>query len=698
MKKLSVKTILLCLFLFLTESVFAEINVLSPVEGNWSNKQMLIIDTSKGGEFFFSVDGSDPQTVGFAYDEPILLDVSGNVSLRIFRLLSDGTSETKEVRYSVKQNPGDQKYSDFISSFIQTGIYNYSAGTGFEIPSRLQFSLEDSPIFNPGQTLYLNPDCILSRFIPCVIFDSEKNLKWRFYIHTFPQNAGVYSRVDVPFYVTDWEKITFTDDNLLYKIDDSYWALIKEPVILDRSVPHTIYWQSLNYEAGNPIQSFTLPEKPVLKEDVSEDGSVIFSVENPDYMLSLITNDVDSQELFERIGVDTFYGDEVQGTLKLGFYASSVYQGEIEKYYSVNKLPPVNPEILSTAEDFYTRNNVRVSFNWNKDSELYVSVSEPYVISDFSKIYKEDDSVFSNISVSPFKKIEENEYTIDFSSDNYGATYYKVYAYTKNKIAQSEIVEYSFIIDQFNYYFDSENASEIQIGTVNYPFSDFSKCLSLMNESRAVCLHVNGVLTIPSGKNILTTNCQVIMDDSSEICFESGATLIVKNSSLEIANTRIKNGSSQKFKSIVPMVRLENSVLTVENCQISAQFSKNGNVIDSNKSVVNISDCVGVVNAASYSSFISAVNSKINIKESVLNSNADTCVVISATDCESNIQKNSMQVTGKNGRIAEFFGGKASLVNNMFKSNLSNKENSNTPVYRNNKTSIYQENNDSYGF
>ena len=54
------------------------------------------------------------------------------------------------------------------------------------------------------------------------------------------------------------------------------------------------------------------------------------------------------------------------------------------------------------------------------------------------------------------------------SSTNYGATYYKVYAYTKNKIAQSEIVEYSFIIDQFNYYFDSENASEIQIGTVNF--------------------------------------------------------------------------------------------------------------------------------------------------------------------------------------------------------------------------------------
>lgn len=698
MKKFSVKVVVFCLLFLLTESIFAEINVLSPIEGNWANKQMLIIDTSKGGDFFFSVDGSDPQTVGFAYDEPILLDVTGPVCLKVFRLLRDGSSETKEVRYSVRQNPGDSSYSEFINSFLQSGIYNYSAGSGLYIPSNLQFSLGDSPRFNPGQTLVLSPDCIISRFIPCIIYDENKNLKWRFFVHTFPQSAGVYSRVDVPFFVSDWEKITFTDDNLLYKIDDSFWSLIKEPVMLDRSVDHTISWQSLDYEVGNPIQNFVLPAKPELTEDISEDGSVVYSVDGSEYMIALMDEDSETQELFERIGVDTFYGDVVSGKITLGFYAASIYQGEIEKDYYVNKLPPVNPEIVSTAEDFYTRNNVQISFDWDKSSELYVSVSEPYVISDFAKLYKKDDAAFFNISVSPFNKVEKNDYKIDFASDNYGATFYKVYAYTKNEIAQSEIVEYSFIIDQFNYYFDSENASDIQIGTANYPFSDFSKCLALMNESRAVCLHVNGTLTVPAGKNILTTNCEVIMDDSSEIFFESGASLIVKNSSLEISNTRIRNESSQKYKSIVPMIKLENSVLTVDNCQLSAEFAKNGNVIDASKSVVNLSEFVGVVNASSYSSFITAVNSKINVKQSVLNANADTCVVISATDSESNITENSMQVTGKNGRIAELFNGKASFTNNMFKSNLSNKENSNTPIYRNKKTMIVQENNDSYGF
>ena len=59
----------------------AEINLLSPVEGNWANRQMLVIDNSDGGDFFYSIDGADPETFGFAYDGPVLLDVAGDVHL-----------------------------------------------------------------------------------------------------------------------------------------------------------------------------------------------------------------------------------------------------------------------------------------------------------------------------------------------------------------------------------------------------------------------------------------------------------------------------------------------------------------------------------------------------------------------------------------------------------------------------------------
>ena len=83
MKKfLSVFTVLL-LLLLLPLPLFAEINLLSPVEGEFANRQMLVIDNSSGGDFFYSIDGADPETFGFAYDGPVLIDLDGPVELKI---------------------------------------------------------------------------------------------------------------------------------------------------------------------------------------------------------------------------------------------------------------------------------------------------------------------------------------------------------------------------------------------------------------------------------------------------------------------------------------------------------------------------------------------------------------------------------------------------------------------------------------
>ena len=66
--------------------LWAEIKLLSPVEGTWANRQMLVIDNSDGGDFFYSVDGADPETFGFAYDGPVLLDVDGDIQVNVTRI------------------------------------------------------------------------------------------------------------------------------------------------------------------------------------------------------------------------------------------------------------------------------------------------------------------------------------------------------------------------------------------------------------------------------------------------------------------------------------------------------------------------------------------------------------------------------------------------------------------------------------
>ena len=92
---------------FLFSFCFAyEIDLLSPRNGAWSNKQMLVINDfpNPDGDFFYSLDGSDPQSFGFAYDGPVLIDVTGDIQLKIAYIDKAGTVSKKEVlfrRFSV---------------------------------------------------------------------------------------------------------------------------------------------------------------------------------------------------------------------------------------------------------------------------------------------------------------------------------------------------------------------------------------------------------------------------------------------------------------------------------------------------------------------------------------------------------------------------------------------------------------------
>ena len=235
------------ILLFALLPLAAEIKLLSPAEGVWANRQMLVIDNSSGGDFFYSIEGADPETFGFAYDGPVLLDVAGDVQLNVTRIADDGKKETVSVSFTVQADDASKtSYKDFVQTFFDGGILNYSAGSELEIPPEFSFYLgvTDSNYgqenFIPARTLRLSASSVLSRYIPCTIFDSERNVKYRFIIKTYPQSAGVFSRRDVPFEISDWETIKFLDENLIYKVDSEYWSLPKEPRKIDRTTSHMI--------------------------------------------------------------------------------------------------------------------------------------------------------------------------------------------------------------------------------------------------------------------------------------------------------------------------------------------------------------------------------------------------------------------------------------------------------------------------
>lgn len=689
------------------QNVNSKIKVISPVEGSWCNKQMLIIDTQPDCEYFYSLSGSDPEAFGFIYDGPVLIDMVGEVELQIKmsgKTEKNGTfTESLSLNYTVVQDEAlGAEYSAFISYFFESGVFNYTSGTDFYIPETLYYSLGLPPdSFIQGDIVRISAKSVLSRNIPCTIWDTQTDKKWRFIIKTFPQSAGVFSRRDVPFYITDWDTITFTNDNLIYKIDSEYWSLPKESRKLDRSVSHMISWQDINYEMGNPVEFFVLPVKPELVVNEEPDGAVSYSVTGDEsYRLSLMSGqNTEYQELFSEIGVDTFYGDNVQGKIDIGFFSNSVYQGQVSQDYRIIKRPPSEPVISSSASTFYSRESVTVDILGEEGSDLYVSVSEPFPIENSTLAYLPSSQVFKDVVMQPYTKIEGNEHELLLKPDNEGAFYYRISAYSKNSKNTGKPVEYSVIIDEYNYYFDAESTAEYSDGTVEHPFKDFASCVEFINKGRYACLHVKGNLSIPAGQTTLLSNLTIYNDEDAVLIFPPNSSVIVKDSTLSINKCRIQmeNNDFYTQNKISPLFKLERSMLDIQGCQASVLCGKNGAFADCYSASVNIMDSIISVSANSYALCVSGVKTKLNIQRSSVNVTADTSVIFSINEGDIIVKTNSFKVIGQKGRIAELFGVYGNVSDNFFKSDL-DQVNNTLPIYKDQKTSITEVNNENYGF
>ncbi len=696
-KLLSVFIILLGI---LAAPLTAEITLLSPCEGVWANRQMLVIDNSEGGDFFYSIDGADPETFGFAYDGPVLLDVAGQVQLNVTRITAGGKKENTSVAFTVQpDNASKTEYKNFVQLFFDSGILNYSAGSELSIPQEFSFYLGLPPEnFMPARTLSLSSSSVLSRFVPCTIFDKARNVKYRFIIKTYPQSAGVYSHRDVPFEITDWETITFVNDNFIYKVDSEYWGLPTEPRFIDRTTSHMISWQPLEYDSANPIEFFVLPPKPeVIREDLA-DGSVVCYLRGDDsYALGVMNPDGTYSELFQRVGVDAFYGDDVSGTLSLGVFANSVYQGKLNVAYNINRRPPQIPVVKTNAEGFVSRGSVEVKIQGSRGADLYIALSEPLNLEESDISYSEEDEIFKDVPVGSYKKVKGDSYTLHWSQNGLSPVYYKLSAYSKSEENQSSPVEYAVVIDQSNYYFDAGGDHSFADGTVNHPFTDFNQIAPALLKQRVVKLSVKGEMQINEPYTV-QANFEIINEGDARLTFGPKGSLIIKASTFEISGCRIHNITDSSIKSIVPLLKLENSVLTMKNCVIGTDFARNGTVIDSTNAIINISDTIAAANAVSYVSFISAVKSRVSIKNSSISTNSETSVIISADGGNLSSQKNELLVTGGSGRIAELFGVTASFKDNNFKARLTNNTSKIQPIYANKASKLSEEKNSVQGF
>ncbi len=130
------------------------LNIKSPVEGEFSNTQLLFIDKGKFEWIKYTLNGEDPVGSGVKYTVPVEIRRYGNVNLKVSAKLADsGKIITKEINYRVNTKAP-------LKNIPPSGIYSGSiniksslAGYRYSIEDRLPGS--EDPVFE-GE-LNINP-------------------------------------------------------------------------------------------------------------------------------------------------------------------------------------------------------------------------------------------------------------------------------------------------------------------------------------------------------------------------------------------------------------------------------------------------------------------------------------------------------------------------------------------------------------
>ena len=703
MKKIAgfVKIFFFSVFFAATATVYAQ-EIINPAEGTWANRQVLVLDTGNGYNAYYSLNGDDPESSGLAYDGPVALDVSGSVKLSVVFVSSAGKKIRKDIAFSVEDSPlpASLDAADFIRKF-PTGLINYVAGTELEIPSSLDYGFgKDFDTFEVGRPISVPSDTVLSGYIPVMFRAEGKN--WRFVLQIIPSASGLYSRKDVPFEIKDWEIIVFTDNKMIYKIDEAWWSLPDVPIKIDRSEDHIISWQRIDYSPENPVKSFVLPKKPELSIKNEAGGAVTVSAESESgYKIAVLDDSGQAAELYDSIRIDTFPGDSISGTATAGIFYDSVYQGKLTFAYNVNRKNPPAPEFISSAQNGFSRKKVDLSVKNKNDDDIFAAVLGPVIIDEEN--FYDADSILFDLNNIEYKKLPGKVLNLNPGEERGCA--YKVLAFAQDSNGnKSRISEYKVVIDSCNYYIDGTSTDENTFadGTKNHPYRDFKSLLPFMEQSRFLRIRIKGKINMPDGKILLSANCRIDGSEDSELVFLPNSSIILRNASLAVYDIIISKKSANsglQEESKNNVFQVEHGVLDLTNVELSALFDRNGTVIDAENSAINLRKSGITSGAISYSCALASINSKISVINSRITTVAGTAVNFSAQGGVFELRSSECGITGTIGRSAELFDTHSSITNNTFEADLKKPRNSGEPVYTDKKNlTVEYSGNTSTGF
>ena len=687
--RLSVKKIISILLLFTFSKLFAfeEINILSPVSGVWKNKQALVLNLEKGTDVYYSFTGSDPYVSGFFYDSPVLIDQTGDVTVKITSIAQNGERKDFTIEYNVEENSGVEysiQSKEFINSINQNPIVPYISGTDFFIPSEFLYSLENSKTPYLKSKLSLSSKNSVERFVPCFAVDFTGNNFFHFIIQVLPAEKTSDAKVDnVPFEISEWNNFSFKDKNFIYRIDDENWKSPSESSFIDRNYTHKISWQPVDFYPENKIFEYELPAKPSVLSRINKNGVVEFFIDGNENF----TFEKNSSFAY----ADAFENEDVKSSACFKIFYNGNYQGTIDADFSIDRLPPEPPEIFSSSVGKLTRKKSFFRISSEPGAKIFYALSKPFEIPD--GFVESVQAEFENIKPENFSLYNGNEIFLKSSDKN--AVFYKVCAYSVDASGnKSEISEQKIIIDETNYYLFANSQNEIQDGSYDNPFKSFEQLISVLKSSnKKLRFHIYGNIEIPDNEFLISKDCTFIGHDSS-LSFKENSVIKISNANVEFENLIIEKKSQAENS---PLVFAKNSYVGISNCEFSAVFLKKGSLLDLENSKAQIENSGFTVQADSYVCGISSENSNVNCKNSRFTSVAESCFNVKVSGGTCSFSDSSFSLIGTLGRGIQILNANASVIQNEFNARLSDSTKKSSPIWSN-VNSVVSEKNIQKGF
>ncbi|MBQ0162664.1 MAG: hypothetical protein KBS84_05830 [Treponema sp.] len=698
------KSVVSFLILSLAFPVFAEVTILSPASSKsrtWSNKQVLVINATEGEEVFYSFSDEDPMKSGFAYDGPVPLDLDGTVKLniatiknkkRVDYILAFDVDLTKKIEFDTLEE------KQFIDELSASPIYDLPCGKELRVPSGFEYLLSSSgkeEDFEAGRSVYISKDSTLERFLTLTLKTKNGDF-YNFVIHVVPEVQGEFTKDAVPFEFEQWSKIKLVNHKYIYSIDGQWWQGAGDTIELDRTVPHVIKWQDVDYDITNPISSYEIPPTPVIRAETQADSSIILSLNGDEsYRFAKGNNYLNNflpNGLFKEIKVDAFQGENFSTLLPLDVYSDNVLQGTLYVSVQVNRKIPKSPVIVLPYRSEIYRDDISIYFTADKDDyQIKYLVEGPF--------YKKND----DIRCTEYEITEDGDF-LDFKTIEAGKVIelktsydkpcaYKVSSYVIDSFDNISKTVTEFIeIDKCNYYVNPKAGNSLtQLGTVKYPLSNLDLIEEIIKDRKYTNFYIDGEVHFINEVASIKENVKFSGNENSKIIFGERAGINVFNSSLEIINVVFDNVHNESsFNN--SFITLNNSTLEIRNSELNFARERNATLINARKSTVTIYSSGLTTSAAEYACAVSGLSSTIAIvNESRVTTNAATNVNFSVKKSAFGIDNSTCKVSGLSSRIAELYSSKARFYCNTFLMNEAS-------VKAGNSEAVWKDKNSSFTF